>query len=42
MKTIEYGKNNPEVIMLHHGGGLSWRNFRSEAEMLCIMNKTTL
>ena len=35
MKIIEYGKQNPEVIMLLHGGGLSWWNYRSEAELLC-------
>ena len=34
MKIIEYGKQNPEVIMLLHGGGLSWWNFRTEAELL--------
>ena len=34
MKTVEYGKQNREVIMLLHGGGLSWWNFRSEAELL--------
>ena len=34
MKCIEYGKQNREVILLLHGGGLSWWNFRSEAERL--------
>ena len=34
MKTTEYGKQNPEVILLLHGGGLSWWNFRAEAELL--------
>ena len=34
MKIIEYGKQNHEVIMLLHGGGLSWWNYRSEAELL--------
>lgn len=34
MKIIEYGKENPEVIMLLHGGGLSWWNYRDEAERL--------
>ena len=34
MKIIEYGKQNREVIMLLHGGGLSWWNYRSEAELL--------
>ncbi len=35
MKYIEYGKENSEVIMLLHGGGLSWWNYRKEAELLC-------
>ena len=35
MKYIEYGKENSEVIMMLHGGGLSWWNFRKEAELLC-------
>ena len=35
MKIIEYGKEHGEVILLLHGGGLSWWNYRSEAELLC-------
>ena len=34
MKTIEYGKQNGEVIMLLHGGGLSWWNYKAEAKLL--------
>lgn len=34
MKIIEYGEQNPEVIMLLHGGGLSWWNYRDEANLL--------
>ena len=34
MKVMEYGKQNASVIMLLHGGGLSWWNFRAEAELL--------
>ena len=34
MQFIEYGKNNNEVIILLHGGGLSWWNYRDEAELL--------
>ena len=34
MKIVEYGTQNREVIMLLHGGGLSWWNFRSQAEQL--------
>lgn len=35
MKYIEYGKENSEVIMMLHGGGLSRWNYRKEAELLC-------
>ena len=35
LKYIEYGKENSEVIMMLHGGGLSWWNYRKEAELLC-------
>ena len=31
---IEFGKQNPNVIMLLHGGGLSWWNFREVAVRL--------
>ena len=34
MKIIEYGEENSEVIMLLHGGGLSWWNYRDEANLL--------
>lgn len=34
MKIIEYGKDNLEVIMLLHGGGLSWWNYQEEANLL--------
>lgn len=34
MKIVEYGKENSEVIMLLHGGGLSWWNYRDEAQLL--------
>ena len=34
MVTIEYGKENSDVIMLFHGGGLSWWNYREVAESL--------
>lgn len=34
MKIIEYGEENSEVIMLLHGGGLSWWNYREEANLL--------
>ena len=31
---IEYGKQNPDVIILLHGGGLSWWNYKEVAEKL--------
>ena len=31
---IEFGKQNSDVIMLLHGGGLSWWNYREVAELL--------
>ena len=34
MNYIEYGKENREVIILLHGGGLSWWNYKEVAEML--------
>ena len=36
MKYIEYGKENKEVIILLHGGGLSWWNYKEVAEKLSI------
>ena len=34
MKTVEYGQEHAEVILLLHGGGLSWWNYREAAERL--------
>ena len=34
LKVVEYGKENSDVIMLLHGGGLSWWNYRDEANLL--------
>ncbi len=34
MKLTEYGKENKDVIMLLHGGGLSSWNYRKEVELL--------
>ena len=31
---IEFGQQHPHVIMLLHGGGLSWWNYREAAELL--------
>ncbi len=34
MKTVEYGKDNKNIIILLHGGGLSWWNYKEVAERL--------
>ncbi len=34
MKYKEYGTGNSETILLLHGGGLSWWNYREEAQVL--------
>lgn len=34
MKVVEYGKNHNKVIVLLHGGGLSWWNFKEVGELL--------
>ena len=34
MKIVEYGKENSDVIILLHGGGLSWWNYKEAAEIL--------
>ena len=34
MNYIEYGKGHGEVIVLLHGGGLSWWNYREVAKLL--------
>ena len=34
MKTVEFGSQNGDIIMLLHGGGLSWWNYRAQAELL--------
>ena len=34
MKCFEYGKDHPQTILLLHGGGLSWWNYREAAELL--------
>jgi len=34
MNYVEYGKENSNVIVLLHGGGLSWWNYRAVAEKL--------
>jgi len=34
LRYVEYGKENNEVMILLHGGGLSWWNYREAAEKL--------
>ena len=34
MQYIEYGKGNDSVIVLLHGGGLSWWNYEDVAKLL--------
>ena len=34
MNYIEYGKENSKVIILLHGGGLSWWNYKEVAKIL--------
>ena len=34
MVVMEYGQQNPDVILLLHGGGLSWWNYREAAQKL--------
>ena len=34
MTVVEFGQQNPDVILLLHGGGLSWWNHREAAKIL--------
>ena len=34
MKAVEFGVQHPETVMLLHGGGLSWWNYREAAWLL--------
>ena len=34
MQVLEFGSEHKETILLLHGGGLSWWNFREQAELL--------
>ena len=36
MQHVEYGTHNPETIILLHGGGLSWWNYREVAQLLAV------
>lgn len=35
MKIIEAGRQNQKVIIMLHGGGLSWWQYQSQMELLC-------
>ena len=34
MNIKEFGKENNEVVLLLHGGGLAWWNYKEAAEIL--------
>ena len=34
MQYVEYGAHNSQTIILLHGGGLSWWNYREVAQLL--------
>ena len=34
MRTVEFGEKNRDVVLLLHGGGLSWWNYREVAQKL--------
>ena len=42
MNYIEYGKENTDVIVLLHGGGLSWWNYREVAQNLSTSYRVIL
>ena len=39
---IEFGQQNPDVVMLLHGGGLSWWNYREAAQQLAAQYHVVL
>ena len=39
---IEFGQQNPHVVMLLHGGGLSWGNYREVAQQLAAQYHVVL
>ena len=34
MQYVEYGTHNSQTVILLHGGGLSWWNYREVAQLL--------
>lgn len=35
MKVVEFGQENQDVIVLLHGGGLSWWQYQAQMDLLC-------
>ena len=42
MRVQEFGQQNPDIIMLLHGGGLSWWNHREVAKILSVQYHVVL
>jgi len=42
MRVVEYGQQNPNVILLLHGGGLSWWNYREVTKILSAQHHVVL
>jgi len=42
MTFVEYGKQNKNTILLLHGGGLSWWNYREAAQKLAVQYHVVL
>ena len=36
MQYVEYGAHNSQTVILLHGGGLSWWNYREVAQLLAV------
>ena len=42
MTVMEYGQEKPDIVMLLHGGGLSWWNYREVAQKLAAQYHVVL
>lgn len=42
MTVVEFGKQNKDIILLLHGGGLSWWNYREAAKLLAAQYHVVL
>jgi len=42
MTVMEFGQQNTDVILLFHGGGLSWWNYREVAKLLAEQYRVVL